>query len=171
MEHLFFFAADKNYYALNLDNGTLAWKTTVNSQEITSLVNDDNPLEGLPVLIDQQKQTMVGVVAVTTQNIIDENRVEDQNNGILCNLDLRTGNVIWTEHFSGKGDISNECLVFDYAATKNYIYLTDINELLIFSKTTGNLIETQHFEHQITAPVMENEKVFVAADLFLFAYK
>ncbi len=168
---LLFFASDNSFYALNLDNGTLAWKTTVNSQEITSLVNDDNPLEGLPVLIDQQKQTMVGVVAVTTQDIIDEHHVEDQNYGILCNLDLMTGNVIWTEHFSGEGDISNEYRVFDYAATKKHIYLTDINDILIFDKRTGLLIETQHFEHQITAPVVKNEKAFVAADLLLFAYK
>ena len=168
---LLFFVSDNCFYALNLDNGTLAWKSAVDSQEITALVNDDNPLEGLPVLIDQQKQTMVGVVAVTTQDIIDEHHVEDKHYGLLCNLDLNNGNVVWTEHFSGQGDISNEYLVFDYAATRNHIYLTDINELLIFDKQTGLLIETQHFEHKITAPTVENEKAFVAADLWLFAYK
>jgi outer membrane protein assembly factor BamB len=167
---LLFGASDDSFYALNLDNGTLAWKSSVNSQNITSLVNNDNPLESLPVLIDEQNQRMIGILAVTTQTNTDDNRVEDIHYGILCSLDLKTGNVIWTEYFSGEGDISNEYLVFDYASSENNIYLTAINDLLIFSKKTGNLIESQHFEHQITPPVTENGKVFVAADLWLFAY-
>jgi outer membrane protein assembly factor BamB len=167
---LLFGASDDSFYALHLDNGTLAWKSSVNSQNITSLVNDDNPLEGLPVIIDQQNQRMIGLFAVSTQTKIDEMHVEDHHYGILCSLDLETGNVIWTEYFSGKGDISNEYLVFDYASTENHIYLTAIDDLLIFSKKTGNLIESQHFEHQISSPVAENGKVFVAADLWLLAY-
>ncbi|PVX24529.1 MAG: hypothetical protein CW691_07375 [Candidatus Bathyarchaeum sp.] len=167
---LLFGASDDRFYALNLNNGTLAWKSMVNSQNITSLVNDDNPLEGLPVIIDQQNQRMIGVLAVTTQTRIDENHDEDQYYGILCSLDIKTGDVIWSEYFSGKGDISNEYYVFDYASTENHIYLTAINDLLIFSKKTGNLIESQHFEHKITYPIVENDKAFVATDLWLFAY-
>ncbi len=167
---LLFGASDDSFYALHLDNGTLAWKSSVNSQNITSLVNDDNPLEGLPIIIDQQNQRIIGLFAVSTQTKIDEMHVEDHHYGILCSLDLKTGNVIWTEYFSGKGDISNEYLVFDYASTKDHIYLTAINDLLIFSTKTGNLIESQHFEHQISPPVAENGKVFVAADLWLLAY-
>ena len=167
---LLFGASDDSFYALHLDNGTLAWKTSVPSQNITSLVNYDNPLETLPVIIDQQNQRMIDVFAVTTQTRVDELHVEDHHYGILCSLDLETGNVIWTEYFSGDGDISNEYLVFDYASTENNIYLTAINDLLIFSKKTGKLIESQHFEHQITPLLAENGKVFVAADLWLFAY-
>lgn len=167
---LLFGASDDSFYGLHLDNGTLAWKSSVNSQNITSLVNDDNPLEGLPIIIDEQNQRMIGLFAVSTQTKIDEMQVEDQHYGILCSLDLETGNVIWAEYFSGKGDISNEYLVFDYASTENHIYLTAINDLLIFSTKTGNLIESQHFEHQIAPPVAENGKVFVAADLWLLAY-
>lgn len=167
---LLFGASDDNFYALHLDNGTLAWKNSVNSQNITALVNDDNPLEGLPVIIDQQNQRMIGLFAVSTQTKIDEIHVEDHHYGILCSLDPKTGNVIWTEYFSGTGDISNEYLVFDYASTEDNIYLTAINDLLIFSTKTGNLIEYQHFEHQISPPVAENGKVFMAADLWLLAY-
>lgn len=167
---LLFGASDDSFYALSLDNGALVWKSSVNSQNITSLVNDDNPLESLPVIIDQQNQRMIGVLAVTTQTRLDENHVEDHHYGILCSLDLKTGDVIWSEYFSGDGDISNEYLVFDYASTENHIYLATINDLLIFSKKTGNLIESQHFEHQITPPVVENDRTFVATDLWLFAY-
>lgn len=167
---LLFGASDDSFYALSLDNGTLAWKSSVNSQSITSLVNEDNPLEGLPVIIDEQNQRMIGILAVTSQTRIDEHHVEDHYYGIVCSLDIQTGDVIWFEYFSGEGDISNEYLVFDYASTENHIYLTAINDLLIFNKKTGILVESQHFEHQIAPPVIENDKAFVAADLWLFAY-
>ena len=113
---------------------------------------------------------MIGILAVSTQPRIAENHVADYHYGILCSLDLKTGEVIWTEYFSGEGDISNEYLVFDYASTENHVYLSAINDLLIFSKKTGNLVDSQHFEHQITPPVAENGKVFVAADLWLYSY-
>ena len=167
---LLFGTSNDSFYALHLDNGTLAWKTSVPSQNIISLVNYDNPLEALPAIIDQQNQRVISLFAVTTQTGIDEMHVEDHHYGILCSLDLETGEVIWTEYFSGKGDISNQYLVFDYASTENHIYLTAINDLLIFSTKTGNLIESQHFEHQISPPVAENGEVFVAADLWLLAY-
>ena len=167
---LLFGASDNSFYAISLDNGTLLWKSSFEGQNITSRVNEDNPLEGLPVLVDQQNQTIIGIMAVTTQTMIDEFDVDDYHFGVLFSLDLKTGDVIWSEYFSGKGDISNERLVFDYAASEEYIFLSAINDLLIFSKKTGDLIEPQHFEHKITSPKADNGKVFVAADLWLFAY-
>ena len=167
---LLFVASNDCFYALNLDTVTLEWKTNVASQNITSLVNSDNPLEALPIIIDEQNQRMIGCLAVTTQTTVDDIHVEDHHYGILCSLDIETGNIVWTEYFSGDGNISNKYLVFDYASSENYIYMTAINDLLIFSKKTGNLIEAKHYEHQVTPPVAGNGKVYVAADLWLFAY-
>ena len=56
-------------------------------------------------------------------------------------------------------------------APENNIYLTTIYDFRIFSKITGNVIESQHFEHKLSSPVAENGKVFVAADLWLMAYE
>jgi len=168
---LVFGASDDSFYALHLVNGTLAWKSTVDSQNITGLVNPDNPLEGFPLQIDSENQKIIGCFAVTTQTVINETKVEDEYWGILCSLDLETGNVNWTKHFTGEGDISNKYWIYDYALTENNIYLTTINDFRIFSKTTGNIIESQHFEHNLTSPVAEDGKVFVTADLWLIGYE
>ena len=173
---LFFGASDDSFYAVHLDNGTLAWKSTVDSQNITSLVNNDNPLEGLPIQIDSENQNIIGGFAVTTQTVTNETRPKDHYWEILCSLDLETGNVNWTKHFTGEGDISNEYswydyAFYDYALTENNIYLTTIYDFRIFSKITGNIIESQHFEHELSSPFAENGKVFVAADLWLMAYE
>ncbi len=71
---LLFGASDDSFYALHLANGTLAWKSSVDSQNITALVNHDNPLEGLSIQIDLQNQRMLGGFAVTTQTRIDDLR-------------------------------------------------------------------------------------------------
>jgi len=168
---LFFGASDDSFYALNVDDGTLKWKSQVDSQNITALANDDNPLEGLPVKIDVKNQRIVGGFAVSSQIIVNETRVDDKYWGIICLLDLETGNVTWFKHFSGEGDISNDSHVYDFALTENSIYLTTINDLRIFSKPTGNLIESQNFEHSLNSPIEENGKVFIAADLWLIAYE
>jgi outer membrane protein assembly factor BamB len=168
---LFFGASDNSFYALHLANGTVAWKSVVDSQNITALVNFDNPLEGLPIKIDAEHKIIVGGFAVTTQTVINETRVEDDYWGILCSLDIKTGKVNWTEHFTGDGDISNEYSVYAFALTENNVYLTTINDFWIFSKTTGNIIESQHFEHYISSPVAADNRVFVAADLWLIAYE
>lgn len=167
---LFFGASDDSFYALHLANGTLAWKSQVDSQNITSWVNVDNPLEGLPIQIDLENQRIVSGFAVTTQILVNDTREDDDYWGIICSLDIETGNVAWTKHFQGEDDISNDYSVYGFALTENNIYLTTINDFRIFSKTTGHLIESQSFEHTLSSPVAENGKVFVAADLWLIAY-
>jgi hypothetical protein len=91
--------------------------------------------------------------------------------GMLCSLEIETGNVNWVKHFAGDGDISNEYWVYDFALTENNIYLTTMDDFRIFSKTTGNIIESQLFEHKLNSPVAEDGKVFVAEDLRLNSYK
>jgi outer membrane protein assembly factor BamB len=65
---LLFGGSDGNFYALHLANGTLAWKTHVDSQNITALANYDNPLKVFPIQIDPQNQRGLWGFAVTTQN-------------------------------------------------------------------------------------------------------
>jgi len=57
---LVFEASDGNVYALHLSDGTLAWKTHVDSQNITARANSDNPLKGLTIQIDPQNQRALG---------------------------------------------------------------------------------------------------------------
>jgi len=168
---LFFGASDDSFYALNLDDGNLKWRSQVDSQNLTALVNVDNPLEGLQVKIDVKNQRIVGGFAVSSQIMVNETRVDDKYLGLMCSLDIETGNVTWFKHFFGEGDISNDFNVYDFALSENNIYLTTINDLRIFGKLTGDLIESQSFEHSLNSPVAENGKVFIAADLWLIAYE
>ncbi len=167
---LFFGATDGSFFALNLVDGTLAWNSQVDSQNITTLVSSDDPLEGLSIQIDYENQKIVGGFAVTTHRSVNGTQMDDEYWGIICSLDIETGNITWSKHFNGEGDISNDIYAYASALTENNIYLTAVYDFRIFSKTTGNIIESQNFEHALSSPVAENGKVFVAADLWLNAY-
>jgi outer membrane protein assembly factor BamB len=169
---LVFEASDGNVYALHLSDGTLAWKTYVDSQNITVLANSDNPLKGLAIQIDQQKHRAIGGFAVTTQLGAFVENGSDEYSGFLCSLDIDNGNIAWTEQFSANGDVSHENALFNFALTEAHIYLTTaFDDFWILSKSTGNIIESQHFEHYILPPIAEDNRVFVAADLWVFAYE
>lgn len=169
---LVFEASDGNVYALHLSDGTLAWKTHVDSQNITSLANSDNPLKGLTIQIDPQNQRAIGGFAVTTQLAAFVQNGGDEYSGFLCSLDIDNGSIVWTKQFSANGDVSHENARFNFALSENNIYLTaDFDDFWIFSKSTGNIIETQHFEHYVSSPVAADNRVFVAADLWLIAYE
>ena len=168
---LVFEASDGNVYALHLSDGTLAWKTPVDSQNITSLANSDNPLKALTIQIDPQNQRAIGGYAITTKLGAFMQNGGDEYAGFLYSLDLDNGSIVWTKQFSANGDVSHENAVFNFVLTKSKIYLTtEFSELWIISKSTGEIIETRHFEHYILPPVVVDNKVFVAADLQLIAY-
>jgi outer membrane protein assembly factor BamB len=167
---LLFGGSDGNFYALHLANGTLAWKTHVDSQNITALSNSDNPLKVFPIQIDSQNQRGLWSFAVTTQNKGSQNG-NDHYTGSLCSLDVATGSIIWTKQFESNGDISHESAPFSLALTENYIYLTASNDLWVLRKSAGNAVETQHFDHYALPPVALDNNVFVAADLSLIAYR
>ena len=169
---LVFEASDGNIYALHLSDGILAWKTDIDSQNITGLANSDNPLKGLQIQIDPQNRGAIGGFAVTTQLAAFVQNGTDEYTGFLCSLDIDDGSIVWTEQFSANGDVSHENARFNFALTKNNIYLTtEFSDFWIFSKSTGNIIETKHFEHYVSSPVSADNRVFVAADLWLIAYE
>lgn len=91
--------------------------------------------------------------------------------GFLCSLDIDTGSIVWTKQFSANGDVSHEKARFDFALTESNVYLmAEFNDFWILSKSTGNLIEFQHFDHYVLSPAAGDNRVFVAADLYLIVY-
>ena len=87
-------------------------------------------------------------------------------------MDLDNGNIVWIEQFSAEGDISHENGQFNVGLTENHIYLTTaFNDFRILNKSNGNIIKFQHFEHYILPAITEENIVFVAADLWVFAYE
>lgn len=140
---LLFEASDGNVYALHLSDGTLIWKTPVDSQNITVLADSDSPLKGLQIQIDPQNQMAIGGFAVTTQLGAFVENGSDEYTGFLYSLDIENGSIIWTTQFSADGDVSNGRASFDFALTEKNIYLASgFSDFWIFSKSRGKLIES-----------------------------
>jgi outer membrane protein assembly factor BamB len=169
---LLFEASDGNVYGLHLSDGALAWKTPVDGQNIIVLSDSDSPLKGLQIQIDPQNQMAIGGFAVTTQLGAFVENGSDEYTGFLYSLDIENGSIIWTTQFSADGDVSNGRASFDFALTEKNIYLaSSFSDFWIFSKSRGKLIESQHFDHYVSLPVVIENRVFVVADLWLIAYE
>jgi outer membrane protein assembly factor BamB len=153
---LLLFGSVKGYfYTLNLTEGSLIWRTHVDTNHL--LLNNTSS-DASPVYVDSQNQRVYWGF-ITEQN--------DESQGYLCCLDISTGNVIWAEPFQTEGSTD----VGGLASLKNTIFFTGNNHLWTFNKATGNLTDTKSFNHYILPPVEADNKVFIATDLFLFAYE
>jgi len=165
---LLFGASDGNFYALHMTNGTLAWKTPVDSQNLLSLVNSDNSLTAFPIQMDAQNERAFWSFAVTEQLGTTSENKHDRYTGTVCSLDLATGEVIWTRQIEDSGAFYDTPV--GLIVSKNTVFLTENYALWILSTSTGNEFGTEHFDHNGPPPVMSDDKVFVAADLYLRAY-
>lgn len=168
--NLLLFAASNGYfYALNLADGTIAWKTKVDIQNLFSLNQADNVLNSTlgtsPMQIDSQNQRLfwsfAGKQGGTSSNYT----------GILCSLDLANGNVTWTKQIEDTwvGAPFGAPLA-GLAVNNGKIFLTGNNALWIFNASTGDLVQSQQFDHYITPPIVLGNETFVATDLWLTAY-
>jgi outer membrane protein assembly factor BamB len=165
---LLFGASDGNFYALNMDNGTLARKTHVDSQNLLSLVNSDNYFTAFPIQVDSQNQRVFWSFAVTEQLGTTSENKHDRYTGIVCSLDLATGDVIWTKQIEDSGAFYDTPV--GLVVNNETVFLTENYALWLLSTATGNVLSTEKFDHYVLPPVMLDSKVFVAADLYLRAY-
>jgi len=150
------FGSNKGYfYALNITDGSLVWKIHIDTNH---LMLNYTSLDAPSVYVDSQNQRAYWGFIVA-QN--------DGSQGELSCLDISTGNLIWTEQFLTNGSADVGSLV----SLKNTIFFTANNHLWTFNKQTGNLTDVKTFDHYILPPVEYDNKVFIAADLFLFAYE
>lgn len=165
---LLFGASDGNFYALHLANGTLAWKTRVDRQNLLALVNSDNVLRVFPIQVDPQNQRLFWSFGVTEQLGTTSENKHDRYTGTICSLNLATGDSIWTKQIEDS-DVFYDTPI-GLVVSKDTIFLTANYGLWIFSGLTGNVVSTQHFDHYILPPVASDNMVLVAADLYLRAY-
>jgi len=164
---LLFGASNGNFYALNMADGAIAWKTKVDSQNLFALVNSNNFVTTSPIQVDPQNQQIYWSFAVTQQLGTSSGNVNDQYNGTLCSLDLATGNVTWTQQINDSGAFSNTPI--GLAFNDNTVFLTENYALWMLNASTGNLIKSQQFDHYILPPIVLGNETFVAADLYLIA--
>ena len=165
---LLFGAADGNFYALHTENGSVAWKTSIESQNI---MNSAILPAISPVIVDPETQNVLWSFVGTRVNLGASEQV--QYVGIICNLDLETGNLEYTNQFVGNGSISKappKTPLLGLAYLNGTLYLTAADDLWLLDQSTGNPLGTRHFEHYLLDPIAYRTRVYIAADLFLFAY-
>ncbi len=165
---LLFGASDGNFYALHMANGTIAWKTKVDSQNLLSFVDENNTLTTYPIQVDAQNQRLFWSFGVTQQLGTTSENKHDKYIGYVCSLELANGNLVWTRQIQDSGVFygSPVNLVFN----KNAVFLNENNALWIFSASTGTLARNQDFDHYVLPPIILDNEVFVASDLQLTAY-
>jgi outer membrane protein assembly factor BamB len=161
---LLFSAADGYFYALNLADGTIAWKTKVDTQNLFSL-----GIQASSIQIESKNQRLFWNYFVE--------QTKDSNNytGTLCSLDLANGNVKWMTPINssrpgwwsyGLGGRSGLAI----NNNTDRIFLCENWGLWIFNTSTGDLVKSQQFDHRVLAPIVLGNKTFVIGDLWLFAY-
>lgn len=168
---LIFAKPDGYIYALNMTDGSVVWKTKVDTQDLLSInIMYGNPLFGnslqpSPFQIDARNQRLFWYF--TVKNSLPPNN----DTGVLCSLNISDGEVIWIKHLkTGLSDFKWSRPIMLNEET-DHIFLTKNNSLWIFNASSGELVQSQEqFEHYILAPIVSENITFVASDLWLFAY-
>jgi outer membrane protein assembly factor BamB len=166
---LLLFGSVKGYfYALNITDGSLVWREHVDTNDLLLNYNlasvDSDSLKASHVYLDLEDER------VYWGFILEQ---EDKASGDLVCLDISTGNIIWTNQFSTEGSIAKESLpdLVGLVSLKNTFFFTAKNHLWIFNKVSESLVDVKIFDHYVLPPVLEENRVLIAADLFLFAYE
>ena len=165
---LFFGASDGNFYALNLSDGTTAWKTRVDSQNLMSTVNNNNiTLTTYPIQI-QNNQVYWSFGVTQHLGTTSENKHEHYV-GVVCSLDLANGNLAWSKQIEDSG------VFYGFSpglvVNKDSVYLNENYALWILGASDRAVAKNQTFNHYVLPPIKSGTEVFVAADLKLSAYK
>jgi outer membrane protein assembly factor BamB len=164
---LLFGASDGYFYGLNLSNGLVQWKTSVDSQNLMSTVNNGNiTLTVYPVQV--QNNRVYWSFGVTRQLGTSSENKHDRYVGVVFSLNLSSGKLLWTRQLDDSGAF------FGFSAglvvNKDTAYLNENNALWVFGASNGNVARNQRFDHYLLAPVLSGNMVFVASDLQLTAY-
>jgi outer membrane protein assembly factor BamB len=192
-------ASDGYLYALNLFDGTVAWRIKVDATIYNPTVYDDSLFFATSNGYFYSVNLPHGVVAwktkIDTQNLFS--LWDDPNSSPQPTLLFDTGNqrVFWSFALKTGDSLGNYtgtlCSIdlttgnvkwtnlmkgewlqplAGLALNNDKIFLTGNNALWIYAASTGDLVESQQFDGSVLAPVILGNKTFVAAGLKLFAY-
>ncbi|MFC1486544.1 PQQ-binding-like beta-propeller repeat protein [Thermoproteota archaeon] len=156
---LLFGTGDGYFYAVGLADGTIAWTTKVDTQNLFSI----GVYSSSPIQIDSDNQRLFWSYAV------EENESSNYS-GALISLDFVNGKVMWmTQTNSSCGGLAfNNHTELLFLTT--YRFATDVG-LYIFNTSTGDIIDSQQqYDHYILPPVVHGKETYVAADLWVTTY-
>jgi outer membrane protein assembly factor BamB len=165
---LLFGASDGCFYGLNLSSGLIQWKTSVDSQNLMSTVNNDN-ITLTSSTIQVQNNWVYWNFGVTQQLGTSSADKHDRYLGTIISLDLANGSLAWSRQIEDLG------VFFGFTAglvvNKDAVFLNENNALWVFGASNGNVAKNRTFDHYVLAPVELGNVVYVASDLQLTAYK
>lgn len=166
------FGAEDGYlYAVHFANGTVNWRTFVDDQNIIETFNNHTEVEQYTlgmgasfVQVDSQEQRVFWSVIVSRFGT-------NLYNATILSLDLSDGDVIWTLPVTPISLNDARDALSSITLSNNLLYVREQNDLYCLDANTGSIQLSQGFEHYLFPPIAADNKVFVAADLWLIAYE
>jgi outer membrane protein assembly factor BamB len=176
-ELVLFGAHDGYFYALNFSNGDLVWKTSAIEQNHAKIEEGQKltPVVS-PIQIDTNKDSAIWsfmFLEDILNGVVEYNIIE--YTGTLCEIELANGQLLWTKPLIDNATISSGTLLratpLGLTMLDNYAFLTVRSNFYIINTQKGNIFLEKKFEHNLLAPTVTNDMVFVAEELNLSAYQ
>jgi len=160
---LVLFGAEDGYlYAVDFADGTLNWRTFVDDQNITE--TDVLDVKAYSVQADPQNQRVFWSVIVSRFGT-------NLYNATILSLDLSDGDIIWTLPVKQVSLNDARSALSSITLSNNLLYVREQSDLYCLDANNGSIQLSQGFEHYLFPPIAADNKVFVAADLWLIAYE
>jgi outer membrane protein assembly factor BamB len=169
---LLFGSTEGYFYALNLQDGKLAWKTQILDSQQALLAASVTPVQ-----VDQQNGKIFwGIVhdLVFKDSELVTYNGNNQYTGTFFSVDLVNGKIDWKQQFTGNVTFYVAPSLkpsLGLALLNNTAYVSVGANLWVFSKASGTTLGMETFDHYLLPPVSYDNTAIIVADLKVVAYK
>jgi outer membrane protein assembly factor BamB len=159
-------ASDGNLYAINLSDGSVAWKNNVDPDKLLSVNNlFDNSLQTASIQIDTQNQRLFWSLAGS------HNATAANSTGTICSLNITDGSINWIKPLNDEDNNFGGTIALAFNSAQNKLFQTENKGLWIFNASTGDLVENQLFNSTVVAQSGISNQTFVATGLKLYGFR
>lgn len=166
------FGAEDGYlYTVHFANGTLNWRTFVDDQHLIETFNNHTEVQqyklgmgASSVQVDPQDQRVFWSLIVSRFGT-------NLYNATILSLKLSNGDIIWTLPVKQISPNDARSASSSITLSNNLLYVREQSDLYCLDANNGSIQLSQGFEHYLFPPIAADNKVFVAADLWLIAYE
>jgi eukaryotic-like serine/threonine-protein kinase len=165
---------DGNIYALRLLDGSLAWtaqgdsKAMMEGNNLPANAKSFSDPSVSRIVVDPQTNIATWGFLIT-QHQINGTNGNDLYIGDFSSIMLSNGTILRKTSIQANGSISNGASL-GLALGEKDLYLTAGTDLWTIDKSSGNSTLIQHYESSAGPIASNNNRVYVAADLYLSAY-